>query len=203
MLAACPTLAAEPRTVVVFGDSITEGGALPKAERTNAWIHVVAREAKGWLRMVKEGKGGRPTASVKEFEAMLARHPQADVLVLALGTNDSRDLADDCVPKAVANLRTMVAKARQAWGGNLRVLIIGPPNINKNALGPTKPIANEREAKLRELGAAFAKLAAELRGDFVSLFGVVPEYSLTKDGVHPDAAGNVAIARVILPKLDK
>lgn len=196
-----PMLAAEPRTVVVFGDSITEGGALPKSERTNAWIHVVERESKGRLKLVNEGKGGRPTASAKEFEAMLTRHAKTDVLVLALGTNDSRDITDECAPKAVANLRAMIAKARQAWGGGLRVLIAGPPNINKSALGPSKPIANEREGKLRELGAAFARLAKELDCDFISLFGVVPEASLTKDGVHPDAAGNASIARAMLPKL--
>ncbi|MCD6049583.1 MAG: hydrolase, partial [Verrucomicrobia bacterium] len=66
---------------------------------------------------------------------------------------------------------------------------------------PTKPIANEREAKLKELGAAFAELAKEERCDYVSLFGVVPDTSLLKDGVHPDAAGNAPIAQAILPKL--
>ena len=193
--------AAEPRIVVVFGDSITQGGALPKTERTNAWIYVVERESKGRLKMVNEGKGGRPSNSVKEFETMLGRHPKADGLVIALGTNDSRDISDECVPKAVGNVQTMIERARATWGTNLSILLVGPPNINKNALGPSKPIANEREAKLRELGEAFAKLAKELRCDFVSLFGVVPERSLTKDGVHPDSAGNVAIASTILPKL--
>ncbi len=198
---ALSTVAAEPRTVIVFGDSITEGGALPKSERTNTWVYVVERESKGSLAMVNEGKGGRPTASLKEFDAMLARRAKADVLVLALGTNDSRDITDDCVPKAVANLRAMITKARATYGAKLRVLLVGPPNINKSALGPTKPIANEREAKLVEQGAAFAKLAKELNCDFVSLFGVVPESTLLKDGVHPDVAGNAAIARTILPKL--
>lgn len=190
-----------PRLVVVFGDSITQGGALPVADRARVWVALVETNSAGRLKLVNEGKGGRPTASVKEFEAMLTRHPRADQLVIALGTNDSRDLTDECVPKAVANLRAMVAKARQTWGDPLRVLLVGPPNINKAALGPTKPIANEREAKLREQGAAFEKLAKELGCEFASLFGVVPDASLTKDGVHPDAAGNEAIARAMLPIL--
>jgi acyl-CoA thioesterase-1 len=77
------------------------------------------------------------------------------------------------------------------------VLLVGPTNINKSALGPTKPIANEREAKLKELGTAFEKLAQEAKCGYVSLFGSVPESSLTKDGVHPDGAGNAAIAEVM------
>lgn len=190
-----------PRLVVVFGDSITQGGALPAADRSRVWVNLVEQGSAGRLKLVNEGKGGRPTASVKEFEAMLAKHPRADQLVIALGTNDSRDITDECVPKAVANLRAMVEKARKAWGDKLRVLLVGPPNINKNALVATKPIANEREAKLREQGDAFAKLAKELGCDFTSLFGVVLDASLTKDGVHPDVAGNEAIARALLPVL--
>ena len=146
---------------------------------------------------MNEGKGGRPTASLTDFDAVLARHPKADVLVIALGTNDSRDVTDKCVPAAVANIRQMVERGRKAWGGKLRVVIVGPPNIRKDALGPTKPIGDRREAKLKEMGVAFEALARETRAEFVGLFGVVPEASLTKDGVHPDAAGNAAIAGVM------
>jgi acyl-CoA thioesterase-1 len=190
-----------PVTVIVFGDSITEGGALPKDQRDRAWVRIIERESKGALKVINEGKGGRPTQSVPEFEAMLTRQPRADWLVLALGTNDSRDITKDCVPKAVANLRKMIERARVTYGRGTGILLVGPPNINKSALVATKPIANEREARLRELGEAFSALAKETGCGFVSLFGAVPEGSMTKDGVHPDPAGNAAIARVILPKL--
>jgi acyl-CoA thioesterase-1 len=189
------------KTVVVCGDSITAGNMLPAAEKAQLWVDRVQRGSGGRLQMENEGKGGRPTDSEKEFDAILARHPHADVLVFALGTNDSRDLTPQCVPKAAAHLRAMIAKARATWGGGLRIVIAGPPNIRKDALGPTKPIANEREAKLKELGAAFEKLAKETKGEFVSLFGVVPDACLAKDGVHPDAAGNEPIAKVMLEKL--
>jgi acyl-CoA thioesterase-1 len=193
--------AAEPRVVIVFGDSITAGNMLPKEEKARLWVNLVEAQSRGQLQMINEGKGGRPTDSVKEFEAMLERHPHADLLIIALGTNDSRDISAQCVPKAVANLRAMISAARAKYGGNLAVLLVGPPNIRKDALGPTKPIADQRDAKLRELGAAFAALATELHCEFVSLYGIIPDTSLTKDGVHPDAPGNEAIARALLPKL--
>jgi acyl-CoA thioesterase-1 len=176
------------RTAIMFGDSITSGGG---------WVKQIEKEFGGTLTLINEGKGGRPTASVKEFEAMLLRHSKADALVIALGMNDSRDITDACVPKAVANVRAMIEKARLAYGAKLPVLLVGPTNINKAALGPTKPIGDQREAKLRELGAAFAKLATETQSDYISLFGVVPAGALLKDGVHPDAAGNAAIANVM------
>jgi acyl-CoA thioesterase I len=189
------------RTVVVFGDSITEGGSLPKDQRDQMWVRVVERGSKGLLTMVNEGRGGRPTKSVPEFETMLTRRPRADILILALGTNDSRDITAECIPKAVANLETMLGLARKTYGAGIAILLVGPPNINQSALGPTKPIGDQREAKLRALSEAFALLAKEHHYEFVSLFGVVPDTSLTKDGVHPDAAGHAAIAEVILKKL--
>ncbi len=190
-----------PRTVIVFGDSITAGGALPKKEREHLWVTQVQQLSAGALTLINEGKGGRPTNSLPEFEAMLKRFAKADALVIALGMNDSRDITPQCIPKAVANVRAMIEKTRAVYGAKLPVLLVGPTNINKAALGPTKPIANEREAKLRELGAAFEKLAAETKSEFVSLFGIVPDLSLLKDGVHPDGAGNDAIAKVMGEKL--
>lgn len=189
------------RTVVVFGDSLTEGGALPKAQRDQAWVSIVERASGGIIKMVNEGKGGRATASVPEFEAMMTRQPRMDLLVLALGTNDSRDLTLECVPKAVGNVRKMIERARATYGAPLPMLLVGPPNINKSALVATQPIATERETKLRDIGDAFAKLAVELHCDSISLFGVIPETSMVKDGVHPDPAGNAAIAEAIHPRL--
>lgn len=195
-LTSCPGAdGVAPRTIVVFGDSITAGGALPGKDRDKLWLRMIEREARGALVLVNEGKGGRPTASRPEFDAMLMRQPRMDLLVIALGMNDSRDITDACVPKAVANVRYMIDSARKQRGANLPILLVGPTNINKEALGPTKPIANEREAKLQELGQAFEKLAREMNCNFVSLFGVVPTESLTKDGVHPDVDGNAAIAK--------
>lgn len=188
---------AGPQRVLCFGDSITQGGALPVAEKTSLWLLQVEKKADGKLRLLNEGKGGRPTNSVEEFRAALKKHDGAfDELLISLGTNDSRDITDKCVPEAVKNIRQMITMAREKVP-NLRVLLVGPPNINKNALGPTKPIANEREQKLKDLNAAFEQLAKDEKCDFVSLFGAVPDESLLRDGVHPDAKGNTAIAAVI------
>lgn len=201
LLAIPPLHAAEPLVVIVFGDSITAGSALPKEQQAQVWVRLVEAQSDGSLRMINEGKGGRPTDSVKEFDAMLQRRPKADALVIALGTNDSRDITDQCVPKAVANVRAMVTKARAQYGRDLAVLLVGPPNIRKDALGPTKPIADQRDAKLLELGFAFEALAKELNGGFVTLYGAIPEASLAKDGVHPDVAGNEAIAKILMSRL--
>ena len=202
-LAPASLVAAPPHTAIIFGDSITAGGALPKEQRAKLWVKLIESSSGGALTLINEGKGGRPTASVAEFEAMLKRQPKTDALVIALGMNDSRDITPNCVPKAVANIRAMIEKSRKAYGEKLPVLLVGPTNINQSALGPTKPIGDQREAKLRELGDAFAKLAVETHCEYITLFGVVPDASLLKDGVHPDGEGNIAIAKVLEGKIRK
>jgi len=190
-----------PSTIIVFGDSITEGNTLPPEDRLRAWVNLVQARSHGWLRMVNEGKGGRPTASLDEFEEMLARQPRPDLLVIALGTNDSRNIGEDCIPAAIANLLGMITRARETWGRQLTILLVGPPNIRQDALGPTRPIAAQRDAKLRELGVAYETVAAAFHCEYTSLYGIIPPASLANDGVHPDAAGNEAIATALLPKL--
>lgn len=188
------------RTVIVFGDSLTEG----KSGGDRAWVKAVERESHGRLRMINEGKGGRATGDGKnEFDRMTAKHPRCDLMVIALGTNDSRDLKAGSVEKAAANVQHMIDRARQCYGSALEVLILAPPNLNKAALVATKPIANEREAQLKALGTAFENLARDKQCRFLSLFGTVPEESMTKDGVHPDPAGHAAMAKRILPAILK
>lgn len=189
--------------ILVFGDSITAGNALPAEERKDAWVSVLNREADGRFLLINEGKGGRPTDSVKEFEQALGRHPKFDALMIMLGTNDSRDVSGQCVPKAVANLTAMIEHARKARGAALPILLVGPPNLNKDALVATKPIAKERDANLRALGEAYLDLGGRLKVNFASVYGVVPEETLTRDGVHPDAKGNRALADALRPKLER
>ena len=127
---------------------------------------------------------------------MLRRQPRMDALVIALGMSDSRDISAACVSKAVRHVGEMIQKARFTHGASLPVLLVGPANISS-----PQSSGSEREAKLRALGEAFSKLAAETRSEFVSLHGVVPASSLLHDGIHPDAVGHAAIARVMTEKL--
>ncbi len=174
--------AAEPAIVVVFGDSISK-----------AWTRRVVQLTAGRLRLVDESRPGRPTDALGEFDEMLGRQARMDLLVVALGTNDSGDLSATTVPRAVGNLRKMVHAARKAAGSASPILIVGPPNMRK--------AAPRRLVKLEELNRAFSDLANELGARFVSLHGALPESSLAADGMHPDAAGSEIIARRLLPEL--
>jgi acyl-CoA thioesterase-1 len=187
--------------VLYFGDSLTAGSEMTAEEKAFVWPSLVEESSGGKFRPINEGKGGRPTDSLGEFRVVLEKHRGGyDLLVIALGGNDARDLTGACVPNAVRNVREMVRLAREDRA-SLPILIVAPANIRKDALGPTRPIANERDQNLRDLGAAYEALAHELACHFVSLYGVIPPEALAIDGVHPDANGNRPIAARMLEAL--
>jgi len=201
VLRSSSTAEANPKTVVIYGDSITAGAELTGTDRPHLWVLQVETKSRGKLHTVNEGKGGRPTDSLREFDEMLKRQPKVDLLVIALGGNDARDISGKCVPNALKNLKAMITQARNTYGTKLPILLVGPTNIRKDALGPSKPIANEREANLLALNAAYPELAKTEFCEFVSLYGVLPGAGLTRDGVHPDGAGHDEIVEVMLPAI--
>ena len=172
-------------------------------EKPCVWPNLVEQSSGGRFCPINEGKGGRPTDSLGEFREALEKHRGAyDLLVLALGGNDARDISGACVPNAVKNVREMVRLALEDRA-SLPILIVAPANIRKDTLGPTRLIANERDQNLRGLGKAYEVLARELACHFVSLYGVIPPEALAIDGVHPNAQGNEPIAHCMLETLER
>jgi len=190
-------------SVLYFGDSITAGSSLPPDEKPLLWITLVEQASHGKFQAINEGLGGRPTDSLPDFKTALQKHGTAyAIMVIALGGNDARDISGNCVPNALKNIREMVALTRAARP-EIPILLVGPTNIRKDTLGPTKPIANERDQNLHDLNVAYEKLAPELHCHFVSLYGVIPAACLEVDGVHPNGEGNKPIAAKMLEALLK
>lgn len=189
--------------VLYFGDSLTAGSEMSPEQKPFLWPNLVREASHGQFQALNEGLGGRPTDSVADFQKALEKYGDTiDIVVIALGGNDARDISGQCVPNAVNNIRKMIGLARAAHPG-LPLLLAGPANIRKDTLGPSKPIANERDQNLRDLTIAYEKLASETSCHFVSLYGIVPPESLAMDGVHPDAEGNRPIAAKMLEALNR
>jgi acyl-CoA thioesterase-1 len=177
-------------SVLYFGDSLTAGSEMPIDQKRFVWPKLVEEISGGTFQAINEGLGGRTTNSVFNFKKALKDHSGAiDILVIALGGNDARDISGNCVPNAVKNIGEMISSAREVIP-HAPILIAGPANIRKDTLGITKPIAGPRDQNLRDLTSAYAALAR----DTGCHFGVIPPESLALDGVHPDAEGNRAVA---------
>lgn len=191
-----------PYKIICFGDSITEGKTPASLKNGNRWIEVLEKSSGGKIVCYNEGKGGRPAAAVADLEPALKRHPDANVLLIALGTNDSRDYDARASERVVAHLKQMLDLARKQ-NANLRFVLCAPYNINVDGLKANKDKGPQRKENLIRFGKGIKDLAAEQKLPCIDFYGVIPETSLTTDGVHPDAAGHAAIAAKAWAELQK
>lgn len=133
MASAAAAEAAQARTVLVIGDSLSAGYGLAADE---GWVSLTAERLRaahpGW-RIVNASISGETSAGgASRIEAELARH-SPEAVVIALGANDG--LRGLPLAQTRANLAKMI---RAAQARNARVLLVGiriPPNYGARYTG--------------------------------------------------------------------
>ncbi|MDZ4659976.1 MAG: arylesterase [Pseudomonadota bacterium] len=188
------TLAAdsEPpkKTVLILGDSITEGYGVEKEKSFPALLErLLHKQGKTEIRVFMAGIGGATTASgVQRLKYHFKENP--DILVLALGANDG--LRGLKVAETKKNLKETLRLAKTK---GLKILLAGmkvPPNYGKNYA--------QEFTKMFEILAREEKIALM---PFL-LEGVGGEQELNQeDGIHPNEKGHALIAKNLLQHLEK
>ncbi|HYC71272.1 MAG TPA: arylesterase [Opitutaceae bacterium] len=176
-------LAADTRTILFFGDSLTAGYGLdPDEPAYPALIQQRIEEAGLNWRVVNAGLSGDTTAAgLRRLDWVLRQ--RVDILVLELGGNDGlRGIPPDL---SRANLQSMIDRARARYPDCTVVLagMLLPPNMGEEYRG------------------AFARIYPELaernRTPFIPFLlegvGGIPELNLA-DGIHPNADGHRIVA---------
>jgi acyl-CoA thioesterase-1 len=125
--AAKPEATAQPRTVLVMGDSLSAAYGLSAAQ---GWVALtadrIAKQKPGW-KVVNASVSGETTAGGKSRIGRELERTQPDVVVIELGANDG--LRGLPLAQTRANLDAMVTAAKTAGA---EVLLIGmrlPPNF--------------------------------------------------------------------------
>lgn len=177
--------AAEPKTLVFFGDSLTAGYGLDPDDAYPALIQKKLDATGASWRVVNAGLSGDTTAGgVRRLDWVLKQ--PVDILVIELGGNDGlRGIALDTT---AANLQAMIDKAR-ARDPHAAIVLAGmqlPTN-----LGPDYN---------REFAAIYPELA---RRNDVALIpfllegvGGIPRLNQA-DGIHPTAEGHRIVAETV------
>ena len=179
--------AASPKTIIFFGDSLTEGYGLsdPSTEAYPARIQeLIDSEHLGW-KVVNAGLSGETTAGgLRRIDWIL--HQPFDAVVIALGGNDGlRGIPTELTE---ANLQGIIDKVRQR---NPQALIVLAGMRMPDNLGETytKPFA-----------ALFPKLAT---ANHVTLIPFLLEKVAARpalnqaDQIHPTAEGARAVATTV------
>jgi len=185
------TSAAETKSVLVFGDSLSDGFML---QRSEAYPALLAKklQAAGLNFQVTNASaaGGTTQGGLERLPPHLKR--RIDIFILELGINDAfRGLPVDQIQN---NLQQIIDKVK-ARNPNVRVVIAGMQLPNYAA-----------DEYVSAFGKMFAELAAKNVAALVPylLEGVAGDPSLNlPDGIHPNAAGQKILAenvwRVLQP----
>lgn len=182
-----PLTAAEPRTIVFFGDSLTAGYGLanPGAESYPALIQKkIEAERLPW-RIVNAGLSGETTAGGLRRIDWILRQP-VDVFVLALGANDGLRGISPAVSRS--NLQQILERVRSK-NPKAKLVVAGmqmPP-----AMG---------EDYTREFQAMFPAVAEKHDATLIPflLEGVGARLDMNQgDRIHPNARGHAVMAETV------
>lgn len=176
------------KTILVLGDSLTEGYRLGKEE---AYAAVMEKELKRTypdIKVINGGVSGSTTASApKRLDWYLKAKP--DIMVLALGANDG--LRGINVEETRKNLENVIVKA-QAQG--IKVIMAGmrmPPNYGKEYRESFDKIFPELAKKhsLKLIPFLLENVAGK------------PALNLP-DGIHPNPEGHRIMAKTVMKALE-
>ena len=207
--------------ILCLGDSNTHGYCADPADCADGGIRY--NEEERWTRLlgkklgedylvIEEGLSGRTTSfsdplyeglsAVDYINPCLKSHEDIDLLIIMLGTNDSKERFGMNAFAISLGMRRLVQKAQttECWGpgGKPNILIIAPPIIEEGVL--TSPVADEMGTmghgcveKSRKLPAYFKRVAEETGCHFLDANQVGAEFN-TIDFMHLTRKGHAALA---------
>jgi acyl-CoA thioesterase-1 len=179
--------AAEARTLVFFGDSLTAGYGLddPAAESYPAVIRQKIEAAHLPWRVVNAGLSGETTSGGARRIDWILRQP-VDIFILALGGNDGLRGIEPGISRA--SLQRIIDRVREK-NPNVRLVLAGmmmPPSLGADYT--------------REFAALYPELAKKNSVGLIPflLEGVGGDPALNQaDQIHPTARGHAMVAETV------
>lgn len=182
--------AAEPKTLLFFGDSLTAGYGLDPDEAFPALIQrKLSDRGRAW-RVVNAGLSGETTSGGLRRLDWILRQP-VDIFVIELGGNDGlRGISPET---SRSNLEAMIKRIRER-APHVKVVLAGmqmPTNM-----GPDYT---------RQFAAMYPEIAEKLKVTLIPFLlegvGGVPRLN-QPDGIHPTAEGHKIVAETVWRTLE-
>lgn len=197
MLAAfLPADAAAAVKLACLGDSITAGMLVKKED---CWVSRIAKDLGGKAEVGNFGvsarcllfKGDRPITRENAYQNALAFKP--DVLLIGMGTNDSKKRNWSHKDDFVSNYKEIIAEFRKQ-NPKLKVYCLLPIPSQEAREGGIS-----RECIAREVIPLIRQVAKSTKSKIIDLNKVMKDKdNLLVDGVHPNAQGHALMAEHIL-----
>lgn len=176
------------KTIVILGDSLTEGYQLAREEAFPHLVEEKLKKAGKKVKVINAGSSGATSASgLKRLDWYLKAKPE--ILILILGANDGlRGLKPLDTEK---NLSSVIEKAQ---GQGITVILGGMQLPTNYGLEYRKEFAD-----------IYPKLASKYKIKLIPFIlegvGGKPEMNLP-DGIHPNARGHSIMSETVLKSLE-
>lgn len=191
------TTTTAPLRVACLGDSITEGAGTQDLARESYPAQLASLLGSGY-EVRNFGCGGatlldigdKPYRSLPHFAQACAFQPE--IIVIGLGTNDTKPQNWQYRDRFVANYISLIRQLREL-PSHPRILICRPMPA-----WPPSGWAISPEILERDLPAMIAEIATAEKVTVIDLFTPMrDQHALTPDHVHPNAAGATILAQTV------
>ena len=198
------------KRILCFGDSNTYGVNPEGGERFNEderWSALLAKELNGQAIVIEEGYRGRNSIFFDPFvpdrrgidalPMLLSTHSPLDLVILALGTNDTKTFFA-ATPSVIASAEeTLINVIKEK--SNARVLLISPTFIDERVLKTIHTAFDQSSIeKSKELSKLFEGVANKTDSFFLDLASVT---SAGADGLHMNKEGHKKASLAIAEKV--
>lgn len=205
------------KRVLCYGDSLTFGKVPGENRRwgpNERWTGVLQSLLGDEYEIIEEGERSRTTNiddhdliarnGLTHFYATLLSHSPLDLIILFLGTNDTKERfnrSPEQIALALNDFKTPV-KFTSTYLGDKEpmLLIISPPMIIENVMPKEWGFVGSEE-KIKHFPELFEKAAKEMNAEFLDISKVVTPSEV--DGVHLDVENNKKLAEALKAKIEE
>lgn len=204
--------------IVCLGDSNTHGYCADPKDTADGgvrfneeerWTCLLQKQLGDAYLVTEEGLGGRTTVfkdpihedmdALSVLNPILKSHEFVDLLVIMLGTNDTKERLNASAPVISKGMELLVRKAYgiDCWGGKCpNVLIVAPPSIKEGFCDPY--MGEGCIEKSRELAKWYQVVAAQLGCHFLDAEGC--EFN-SIDFMHLTRRGHAQLAERLAERI--
>lgn len=209
--------------IVCFGDSNTHGYCAERGgarfDENTRWTCLLQKQLGGEYLILEEGLSGRTTCFEDPLEEGLSgiaylypclkTHEPVDLLVIMLGTNDTKErfcVSAGCIANAMERLVRKAISHAGCWrDGNPNILIVTPQNIGREyEHTEVRPTMGAGCAEKSEgLAAEFEKVARMTGCHYLDANEVLTAGPNTVDYMHLTAEGHKQLASALAEKISE
>lgn len=189
------TFAQSPLKVACVGNSITQG---PGRDNPDSWPLQMQKILGDGYEVKNFGVGGRTL--LKKGDYPFWNEPQfqetkdfaPDILVIMLGTNDSKPQNWQYASEFRQDYLDMIAEFRKTMPVDGKVYVIMPVPVTKDNFGITASVMNNEQRMM------IIDIAKSANAELIDLYTpLMNKAELLPDGVHPNTEGLGIMAEVV------